>query len=182
MITFREASASDAAAIGIVHVTSWRETYANLLPDELLNGLSAEERSEMWRAILQDCGASGEIAVFIAEEENGLIGFGACGVQREESLKEQGFDGEFGAIYVLRTHQGGGVGKTLMGLMARKLLKRGRTGAALWVLRENVSARGFYHRLGATEVSEREAAESGVLAVEFAYGWNGLSLLVANSA
>ena len=177
-IRFREAKSSDAAAIGIVHVASWRETYAGLLPGEILDGLSAEARSAMWRAVLDDPAASFGAAVFVAESEGGIVGFGACFDQRDEALKARGFDGEFGAIYVLRSRQRAGVGRALMGLMAQGLLDRGRTAASLWVLRENESARSFYERLGGVPDGEKAAEEAGVMVTEVAYGWSDLSPLV----
>lgn len=177
-ISFREAKSSDSAALGALHVTSWRETYAGLLPEHLLDSLSAEARSSMWSAILNDPAAFDRTAIFVAESEGQIVGFGACGGQRDEALKEQGFMGEVGAIYVLQLHQRAGVGKSLMNLMARKLLDQGRSAATLWVLRENVPARTFYERLGGVLVGEREVERSGTKLTEVAYGWSDLSPLV----
>ena len=177
-INFREAKPSDAEAIGALHVTSWLETYAGLVSDQLLDDLSAEERSAMWRAVLDDPARFGETAVFVAESGEQIVGFGACGGQRDEVLEEQGFSGEVGAIYVLRSHQHAGVGKSLMSLMARKLSGQGRSAATLWVLRENVSARTFYEGLGGVLVGEREDEHSGTKLTEVAYGWSNLSPLV----
>ena len=177
-VSFREAKSSDAAALGELHVASWRESYAGLLPDHLLDALSAEARSAMWGAILSDPATSGGTTVFVAESEGGIVGFGACGSQRDEALKAEGFDGEIGAIYVIRSHQRAGVGNSLMRLMSRKLLDEGRRAAALWVLRENVSARTFYERLGGALVGDRKYEDSGAMLAEVAYGWRDLSALV----
>lgn len=177
-ISFREAKPSDAAVLGALHVASWRETYAGLLPDPLLDGLSAEARSAMWGGILNDPAAVGGTAIFVAESEGEIVGFGACGRQRDEALKGQGFDGEVGAIYVRRSHQRAGVGQSLMSLMSRRLLDQGRRGAALWVLRENVSARTFYERLGGAVIGERSDEHAGAVLAEVAYGWSDLSPLV----
>lgn len=177
-ISFREAKPGDAAALGALHVASWRETYAGLLPSQLLDGLSAEARSAMWSAVLDDPATWGGTAVFVAESEGRMVGFGACGDQRDEALRKQGFDGEIGAIYVLQSHQRAGVGSALMSLMAQNLLDQGRTAATLWVLRENVSARSFYERLGGAPAGEREDEQPGVMVTELAYGWSDLSALV----
>ena len=177
-ISFREAKSSDAAALGKLHVASWRESYAGLLPDHLLDGLSADARSAMWSAILSDPAMFGGTTVFVAESEGEIVGFGACGSQRDEALKGKGFDGEIGAIYVLRSHQRAGLGNSLMSLMSRKLLDEGRRAAALWVLRENLPARTFYECLGGVVVGERNDEESGTMLAEVAYGWSELSALV----
>jgi ribosomal protein S18 acetylase RimI-like enzyme len=179
MISFREAAPGDAAAIGALHVASWRETYGGIIPDQLLNNLSVEERSAMWSAVLNGSATWDGLAVFVAESAGEIVGFGACGGQRDEALKDRGFDGEFGAIYVLRSHQQAGVGKSLMSLMAGRLLGQGRSAAALWVLSENVPARAFYERLDGVEVGQREEEQSGVTLAEVAYGWSDLSSLAS---
>ncbi len=159
-------------------MTSWRETYAGLLPDQILNGLSAEAQTAMWSRVLGDPASFGGAAIFVAENEDALTGFGACGGQRDGALKERGFDGEIGAVYVPQSHQRAGVGNALMRLMAEKLLDQGRRAATLWVLRENLSARAFYERLDGAIVDEKEAEQSGSMPTEVAYGWCDLSRLI----
>jgi ribosomal protein S18 acetylase RimI-like enzyme len=176
-VGFREATAEDAAALGRLHVASWRESYAGLLPGDLLAGLSAEARAAMWSAVLGDPAAFNETAVFVAERGDEMVGFAACGGQRDEGLQADGFTGEFGAIYVLGSHQRHGVGGSLMRLMSRRLLDHGRTAAALWVLRENVPARAFYERIGGALVGERRLDEYGTPLTEVAYGWRDLAAL-----
>jgi len=178
VISFRQAAPGDAAALGALHVTSWRETYAGILPDHVLDGLSVEARSAMWTEILNDPPAFGGAAVFVAESGGEIVGFGSCSGQRDEALKEKGFAGEIGAIYVLRSHQRAGAGSSLMSLLAQKLLAQGRSSASLWVLRENAGARAFYERLGGALVGERNEEQAGAMLCEIAYGWGEVSRLV----
>jgi len=158
-----------------VHVSSWREAYAGILPTALLDGLSAHARAAMWRGVMNDPGG---MALFVAENEGRIVGFGACGVQRDASLKAQGYDGEVGAIYVLRAHQRVGLGRALMTMMAERLREQGMRGATLWVLRENALARSFYERLGGAAIGERTEEQEGVTLSEIAYGWRDLSRLM----
>ena len=171
-ISFREARSSDADAIGALHVASWRETYSGILPDELLDGLSGKARSEMWRGVLS--GHTSGTVVFVAESESEIVGFGACGGQRDNELKRQGFGAEIGAIYVLQAHQRAGVGNALMRLMAQSLLRHGQNAASLWVLRENAGARDFYERLGGALIREKTEELSDATLSEVAYGWSDL--------
>jgi acetyltransferase (GNAT) family protein len=101
--SFRQAEVADADVIAVLHVASWRETYSGILPDQFLDELSVEVRSAMWRGVLGD-----RTNVFVAENGNDIVGFGACGRQRNEALREQGFDGEIGALYVLKPQQRSG--------------------------------------------------------------------------
>ena len=93
-------------------------------------------------------------------------------------MRARGFAGEIGAIYVLRSLQGVGVGRTLMSLMARDLVARPISRASLWVLHENVGARRFYGTLGGTVIGEKEVVEDDTTLHEVAYGWADFSHLV----
>ena len=176
-INFRSATPADARALGALHVASWRETYAGILPDHMLARLSVAARAAMWAGILGDPEAHAGTAVFLAEDRKRLVGFGSCGRQRDEALAGSGFTGEIGAIYVLRSHQNLGVGRALMRLMAQALLRADCRAASLWVLRENLVAGNFYERLGGTIVGEKTDAAPEISLVETAYGWGDLSVL-----
>jgi ribosomal protein S18 acetylase RimI-like enzyme len=173
MATLRKATGHDAEQLGAVHVAAWKETYTSLLPEEMLSALTVEHRSAMWAHILANPAASDDTVVFLAEDQGTIIGFGACGRQRDERLSAQGFDAEIGAIYVLRSHQHQGIGQDLMRAMAAELQSRGFTAVALWVLRENAAARRFYQHLGGEIVGEKEDQRGDTTLVEAAYGWRG---------
>lgn len=175
--TLREAVPADADALGEVHVAAWRETYAGQLPDAMLAALSAESRAAMWASVLDDPAASGTLSVIVAEAEGRIVGFGACGRQRDAALAGQGFGGEIGAIYLLRAYQGTGAGRALMCALARALAGAGHAAVSLWVLRENARARGFYEALGGEVLGERVDDGPDGAIVEVAYGWRDLSRL-----
>lgn len=175
--TLREAVRADAPALGEVHVKSWRETYAGLVPEAMLAALSVEARSGMWRGVLDDPDASGCASVLVAEAECRIVGFGACGLQRDAALASMGFGAEIGAIYLLRTHQRAGAGRALMQALSRRLAELGHGAVSLWVLRENVRARAFYEALGGEVIGERVDHDADVRLVEMAYGWRELSRL-----
>jgi ribosomal protein S18 acetylase RimI-like enzyme len=179
---FREARLADAAALGELHVASWRETYAGVLPATLLEDLSVEGRTAMWTAVLRAPARFDRTGVFVAEGASGIVGFGACGGQRDPTLAKQGFIGEIGAIYVLKSHQRAGLGAALMDAMALRLMEQEREAAALWVLRENLIACRFYEQMGGAVVAERVEAEAGAELHEVAYGWRDLALLRARIA
>jgi GNAT superfamily N-acetyltransferase len=175
----RPAVLADAAAIGAVHVESWRETYSGLLPDSMLAELSVERWAVMWEQLLGDPGTARSMAIFVAVNEGRIVGIGGCGPQRDEALAKSGFTGEFGMIYVLRSHQGRGLGRSIMASLARSLAKLGHDKASLWVFRENEGARRFYERLGGAIVGEKAGERDGTLLVDLAYGWSDLSGLAS---
>lgn len=173
----RDANVSDAAAIAAVHVAAWRETYVGLLPAEMLADLSVEARTAMWREILTAPATAGAAGVYVAEAAGHIVGFGACGLQRDKALAESGFGAEIGAIYLLRSHQRLGLGRALMKKMALTLKNLDFQGMALWVLRENTAARGFYQHLGGRLVGEKAHARPNAILNEVAFGWRDLALL-----
>jgi ribosomal protein S18 acetylase RimI-like enzyme len=194
-IAIRRAHAGDAAAIAAVHVAAWRETYAGLVPARMLSAFPLARRIRRWRRILTAPDPARESAVFVATlPDRMVVGFGSCGRQPAPDLLAAGFAGEFSALYLLAAQQRRGIGRRLMVLMARDLLARGMQGAALWVLRDNQAARGFYEALGARLVGQRvETVDAHVtgrrarrqddaILHELAYGWSDLALLAARGA
>ena len=174
----RVATLDDTRALATMHVASWRETYAGILPDRMLSSLSIDAREAAWAKILREPATEQSAAVvYLAEQESSIIGFGACGAQRTENLRDKGYDGEFGAIYVLRAFQRQGIGAYLLGKMSLDLLARGFSAAALWVLRDNPTARRFYEHHGGKIIAEREDVRDGTVLVELAYGWADLKTL-----
>jgi hypothetical protein len=47
----RLATPDDAQALGAMHVASWRETYAGILPDRMFSVLSIDARAKAWAKI-----------------------------------------------------------------------------------------------------------------------------------
>jgi ribosomal protein S18 acetylase RimI-like enzyme len=174
MDTIRMATIEDSRELASMHVASWRETYAGILPDAMLSALSVEGREAMWDRILRDPEKADSTVVHLVEHQRKVVGFGSCGSQRSETLKDKGYHGEIGAIYVLRAFQRQGVGARLMSSMALDLASRGFNAASLWVLRENTAARAFYERFGGQVVDEREDVRGETTLVEVAYGWASL--------
>jgi len=169
-IRFRRATPADAEAIGAMHVQAWREAYAGLMADDVLAGLDPMQRAAMWHGIIAEGGA-----VWLAEQDGAVVGFGSCGRQRDESLP---FAGEIGALYVLRRAQRRGIGRRLMAAMAGDLLAQGWSSASLWVLEDNAPARRFYEALGGRCVARREQERLGVRHIGIAYGWEDVTALL----
>lgn len=178
LATIRKASPADAAEIARVHIASWHETYAVILPAAMLASLSVDRRTAIWDRIMREPETSDSTVVYVAELDRKIVGFGSCGSQRAATLKEKGYDGEIGAIYVLKAFQRSSFGKRLLFEMAANLLERGFRAVSLWVLRDNATARRFYERYGAQVVAEREDVRKDTVLVEVAYGWADLAELV----
>jgi len=51
-VAVRTAVVADAPFIARVHVRSWQVGYRGIMPDEVLDAISLEQREERWRQIL----------------------------------------------------------------------------------------------------------------------------------
>jgi hypothetical protein len=101
----REATRLDAGTIAEVHVASWRSGYRGILPDEILDSLSVEERERTWREILEGkrARAGGRVAgggfTLVAEVEGRIRGF--CSVATPSPDPDLTSNvAEIGALYV----------------------------------------------------------------------------------
>jgi len=180
--TIRRAVVDDARTIAEIHVDAWRETYADMMPAEILAGLDVDEWAERWDRSLRAGGDA--FAVFLAlDQEGGPAGFAKCQRQTSEKLLPLGYDGEISSVYLLRRIQRRGVGRRLMAAMASHLLANGRRSAGVWMFRDALHARRFYEALGAAPAGVEGVWEIyGMALPDIAYGWRDIRVLAQPSA
>ena len=132
---FRKAELQDAKELAYVHVNSWRTTYQGIVSEEYLQSLSLEKREEKWVQIL-----SGSHHTYVCVMKDGeMAGFVSFGKERTGV-----YEGELYAIYLLKEHQGKGIGKELFRIATRGLKKCGYNTMWIWVLKENPSKHFYY--------------------------------------
>lgn len=166
MVT-REAAQSDVPAISRVHVDTWRTTYRGIVPDEYLANLSYERRENGWYQILNRAPEDGNFT-YIAEDESGeIVGFANGGVER---TGDPVYRGELTAIYIRQSHQGQGIGRGLVQIVAERLDRLGIHSMLVWVLVDNPACQ-FYAALGGKIVHEKELTIGDKPLIEVAYGW-----------
>lgn len=170
-VILREATPADAMAIARVHVDSWRETYAGMVPADVLTGLSYERRDAVWREAMAK--GPGFFTLVLCHDQNEVVGFGFAGPERTGDPR---FTGEVNAIYVLSRYQRRGYGQALMGALASSLRDAGHRSLLLWVLKVNPACQ-FYERLGGHLISEKEVTIGGVQLRAVSYGWDDIDVL-----
>ena len=164
----REAKCDDAPAIARVHVASWRTTYRGIVPDDVLDNLSVEARERQWRGHLYR--ADDDTFVYVALDGLGaVVGFAHGGPERTGD-PEHG--GELYAIYLLVSHQGRGLGRSLLAMVRARLQAQGLVGMLIWVAAANAPARRFYEAMGGRAVRRKSEAFYGVEVEEVGYGWS----------
>ena len=166
--SIRRAKTADARDIARVFVHTWRDTYAGILPQRYLVGLSVDLTAQRWRIRLSrgDPGAT----TFVAFDADtcGVVAYGNCGPKR--APLPAGIDGEFYELYVDPAAQGRGIGHALISEMAAHMVARRMGSACVWVLRDN-PARWFYPHLGARPVAEGRIRYAGAHLAQIAYAW-----------
>ena len=168
-VAIQPAATGDARGIARVHVDTWRTTYAGLVPDDYLVGMTLARQSLVWRRCLASQ-AERETTLVARAPDCTVIGFGSCGPSRHGLPVVRA---EVYTLYVAPDWQGRGIGRRLLTEQFRWLVERGYGDAALWVLSANPT-RFFYEAMGGRRVAERREAFAGTLLDETAYGWPDL--------
>jgi ribosomal protein S18 acetylase RimI-like enzyme len=140
-VRLRAARPGDELPVAELHVRSWQEAYAELMPAEFLAGLDPRERARRYSFGVGDGGPRTVLAV-VGEAIAGFVTFGESRDRDAEGL------GEVYALYVDPARHQAGVGRLLMAEARRQMAADGFREAILWVLQGNDRARGFYEREG----------------------------------
>jgi GNAT superfamily N-acetyltransferase len=173
----REAEIDDAAAIARVHVDAWRTTYAGIVPDEYLAGLSYDEREQNWRDGLADP-ARADFTLLAENDRRAIVGFATGGPERDGNGV---YRGELHAAYLLADSRRIGIGRRLVAAVAGRLVEAGYESMLVWVLADNPSRR-FYKALGGKFVSDKVVEIGGARLIEVAYGWPDIRQLASTSS
>lgn len=138
-LTIRPATTADASAIARIHVASWREAYAGIVPADYLAGLDVDAREQWWVDLL-----SRSTGTWLAILDQRTVGFAHLGAASDEDA-EPG-DLQLYSIYLDPESWGRGVARDLL----RTALETvpASTAVSLWVLADNERARRFYRRHG----------------------------------
>lgn len=135
-LTLRPAVPDDADGIAEVHIRTWQETYAHLLPASYLDGLDVATRAEQWRGTLTSASAA---PPFVALDDDRIVGFALAGPARDEDPPRLF---QLYAINVFASAHGTGAGQALFDAAV------GDSPAYLWAADDNPRAEAFYRRNG----------------------------------
>jgi ribosomal protein S18 acetylase RimI-like enzyme len=170
----RAATIADSAGIGKVQLDSWRSAYANILPANYLAEFTYADRDEDWRDLLA---SDGDHTIYVAENEAGVIVGFAYAVPRGKDS----YQSELSTLHVLPNYRGKGIGRQLIGAVARAFKARGITSLYLDVLKDNARSRAIYEHLGGQLLNEHTHEigknDVGVVTTEVSYGWSNIDVL-----
>ncbi|MCT2085626.1 GNAT family N-acetyltransferase [Microbacterium enclense] len=113
------------------------------MPNDVLDGLSVEQREGGWRRIIADQHAPGR--TIVADREGEIVGWASFGPGRDKGASEQA---ELWGLYARPDVFSTGVGHALISAAETALREDGFTSAYLWILDGNDRAATFYERHG----------------------------------
>ena len=160
----REATEADIPALATLHVKTWAETYWTVLYPP-----TYQIREWQWRDQFKK--NDGTWFCFVIENsKRRLIGFAKGKTYLHNDLPD--FSGELNKIYLLREYQRLGLGKRLMGYVARKFLSMGINNMVLFGVAENPSG-GFHEAMGGEKLYSKKGEFHG------GYCWRDLKSLAS---
>ena len=159
----RRATSSDLQDITAIHVESWKDTYAGVLPAEFMAGQIDQALAQHWHEIeIQD-----EDIVLVAEEDS-LVGFAAVWCRPIPFIDN---------LHVRPSHRSKKTGSALMQAVAKELIKKKHKTAYLWVFESNQKAIRFYERLGGTQKEQAMKNIFGYEVLSRKIEWDNLAII-----
>ncbi|WP_163537158.1 GNAT family N-acetyltransferase [Gracilibacillus sp. YIM 98692] len=172
MYQIRRGNIHDAKSIAEVHVSSWKDTYKDLINEQDMSNSTVENRTILWETILKM--PKEQQPVMVVEENRKIVGFISGGKERTERF---GYDGEIFAIYLLPTHQRKGLGALLLKAFSNEMKRLGYHSLLIWVLTNNPTHQ-FYLKLGAKKIEQEQTTIGYGTYQETAYGFKDITQLI----
>ncbi|WP_374383426.1 N-acetyltransferase family protein [Dongia sp.] len=167
LASIRLARTEDATGIAQIHVESWRDAYAGLLPDKHLARLDPQRHTVAWTRSLSR--SEDRRHTLVALVEDAVVGFATFGPARDG---RPGGEGEIYMLYVDTDWRELGIGRQLVQAAFVALWETGSKQASIWCLEDNHAATGFYRRLGGERIpAPRQESVGGASLNVIGYSW-----------
>ncbi len=164
----RRASPEDADRMAEIHVQAYDESYRDIAPPEIFEGLTFERRQAQWRGFF--AAANPAAPAHVAEAGAGTVGF-CTGLAAASDI------GWIKTLYLLRSAQRSGLGRALMAAVLDDLVTLGSRTVRLDVAEGNANAEGFYRALGGVPVSRQVDPGPIWKSVTLTFEWRDMDAL-----
>jgi len=152
----RNATFKDIKELSDLASRTYSETFGyTMTADELKKVLSKTRSKKYFASVLN------RDSLFIAEENDRLIGYIQFGKVEISSVKATGQDRELKRIYIDKSYQGKGVGKKLMNAMLESPDMKNANNIYLDVWAKNKKAIGLYLKYGFKIIGETDFTAGG---------------------
>lgn len=174
-IKIRQANFEDVEGIAYVGYHSWVTTYSGIFPDEYIEERIPEKRisniRKNWKGFAEHSTDYPTRQILVAENDEGkIVGFVAGG---EIFNKEQQYDCEMYAFYILKEFQRKGLGTRLFNKMLDFLKSFEYKTMIIWVLKENPACL-FYEAMGGVAKETMTDERANKLYTTLGYVWEDI--------
>lgn len=145
-VSVRSAWAQDSTAIAEVQVRSWRQTFADILPAEILTALPVEQFEQAWQQSIARPRDARQ-RVLVALERASVRGFAATAPATDADA-DPGKDAEIAEFVVDPTHRGVGHGSRLLHAAVDTMRSDRFERATMWLHAADDPFRGFLAQQG----------------------------------
>ena len=151
-IIFRKAIISDCYSIAKLKGEIWNTTYRGIYSDTLIDNYDINKNKLIFESII----SNPNYAVYVAIDNNTIIGFMSCGDPYKPFLN---YKKEIGLLYILKEYQRKGIGKKLF-FIAKDIIRKSRNDEFfVSVNKYNINAIQFYIAMGGTIIRVDEDKE-----------------------
>jgi 3-deoxy-manno-octulosonate cytidylyltransferase (CMP-KDO synthetase) len=167
-VAIRNASSDDIPGVARVHVESWKRSFKGIAPDDYLNSMSVDRRTEVISKRLADP----TYRLLVAEDpDDGVVGFIDFGTPDFENY---GYDARVYSFYLLPDFQRRGVGRRLFEKCFSRMSEEGFRSVCLDTL-EMSPYRSFYEKNGGRIVAHDSHKLGDKEYATVVYGWDRLA-------
>ncbi len=106
-IVYRKATVEDCYSIAELKGIVWNTTYKGIYSDETLSGYDVKKNEQ----ILQNIVNNSEIEIYVATDNDIIVGFMTCGKPYKPFRH---YEQEVGLLYILKEYQKQGIGKDFL--------------------------------------------------------------------
>ena len=160
----RRATIEDAHSISSIHMDSWKNAYAGMVPYSALARMINRRGVDWWQKAIRR-----STIILVLEVGDEIAGYATLGPNRVNTLP---FEGEVYEIYLRPEYQGIGLGAKLFADAKRELSHRGYKGLVVWSLTDNDPALSFYRNAGGRPVATGSEHFDEKRLEKTAFAWN----------
>lgn len=137
----RRAETGDEKNIASVIISTWKNAYQGIVPDEFLISLNTEKHEKLFKEHIKE---QKETIMILENDDGRIIAMVSGGEDRSGD-----FDCEIVAIYVLPEYQKQGYGKLMFKNILKEHKKNNYKSMIIWTFEKNKDQM-FYEKLGGT--------------------------------
>lgn len=168
----RPAEKNDLFSIARIHIASWQDAYAGVVPEEVLASRNIEQSLSAWQSTFERYPDNISVAV---NEADGIVGF-CCAGPVVDLARSGPFEFEIYGLHVQPDARRLGIGTALLhASFERASGCLGMKSAIIWTLHNLQLSRRFYEREGGQLVKTDRWKLGEWSLSEVAYGWPKLN-------